>query len=53
MPLALALIVVLAATPVFAQDALELADDVTIPGGGEETFTFEAPEVPDGRIAVL
>lgn len=53
MPLALMLIVALSAIPAFAQDALELADDITIPGAGEETFTFEAPDVPEGRIAVL
>ena len=53
MPLVLALIIALTALPAFAQDALELAEDVMLPGGGQETFTFDAPEVPDGRIAVL
>lgn len=53
MTLALAVILTLAAAPAFAQDALELADEVMLPGGGEQTFTFEAPDVPDGLIAVL
>ncbi len=32
---------------------IELVDEVVLPGGGERTFTFTAPEVPDGKIAVV
>lgn len=32
---------------------VEIADEVTIPGGGSQEFTFTAPEVPEGQIAVL
>ena len=54
MAIALVLIIALATVPAIAQDgALELSNDLMLPGGGEETFTFEAPEVPDGQIAVI
>lgn len=32
---------------------IEIADEVTIPAGGSQEFTFTAPEIPEGQIAVL
>ena len=36
LPALVLMVVLTAAAPGFAQDALELADELTIPGGGEE-----------------
>ncbi len=53
----LALTVVFGLTSVcvcFAQDQIiGISDELTIPGGGEETFTITAPATPEGKIAVI
>ena len=36
-----------------AQAPINIADNITIPGGGKETFTFQRPDVPEGQMAVL
>ncbi|MGQ9731389.1 MAG: hypothetical protein ACUVX8_08955 [Candidatus Zipacnadales bacterium] len=36
-----------------AQESVIIADEITIPGGGEQVFTFQRPLVPDGKAAVI
>lgn len=36
-----------------AQEPVVIADTVTIPGGGEQVFTFARPEVPEGKAAII
>jgi len=36
-----------------AQEPVQIADEITLPGGGAETLTFQAPTTPEGKIAVL
>jgi hypothetical protein len=48
--LALALLTVGAC---LAQEPITITDELAIPGGGEETFTFAAPATPEGKIAVI
>ncbi len=53
MTIAVAFIIALTGMPALAQQTIELADEVMLPGGGAETLTFQAPEVPEGQIAVV
>ncbi|HUS80663.1 MAG TPA: hypothetical protein VM283_05295, partial [Armatimonadota bacterium] len=52
----LILIVVLGLASVWAcsaQAPLTIAEEVTLPGGGEQSFTFDRPTVPEGQMAVV
>ncbi len=46
-------LIVLATGVAAAQEPVQIADEITLPGGGAETLTFEAPATPEGKIAVL
>jgi len=46
-------LIVLATGIAIAQEAVQIADEMTLPGGGSETLSFEAPPTPEGKIALL
>jgi hypothetical protein len=54
MRLAGLLCLVLVATGIaFAQEPVQIADEIVLPGHGSKTMTIRAPATPEGKIAVL
>jgi len=47
------LLTIIACAHICAAQTIDLADEVAIPAAGEATYTFAAPEVPEGEIAVV
>ncbi|MGD9497373.1 MAG: hypothetical protein AB7Y46_13825, partial [Armatimonadota bacterium] len=49
----IALLSIAACAGVCPAQTMKLVDEVTLPGGGSQEFTFTAPQVPEGKIPVL